>query len=86
MPQTYEKDGIIYFKEPYEVDYADWIFEHLDCDCIITEESVHSDMICVLCFAKDENFNSYLRHIQKTKYPNGKIFRGMGAEEVNCID
>ena len=59
MPQTYEKDGIIYFKEPYEVDYADWIFEHLDCD---------------------------LRHIQKTKYPNGKIFRGMGAEEVNCID
>lgn len=85
MPETYEKDNIIYFKEPFEVDYSDWIFKHLDCDCIITEESLHSDIICILCFAKDASANSYLRYIQKTKYPNSKIFRGVGFEELRGV-
>ena len=43
MNDKYEKDGIIYFKTPFEVDYSDWLAKHLDCDSII--KSIDGDIV-----------------------------------------
>ena len=85
MEKSYEKNGLIYFEKPFEVDYVDWIPKHLDCDSIITKESLDPDRITVICYASREEFNILLKKIRDEVYPDCDLLRGMGSEEVNCI-
>lgn len=82
MSDRYEIDGIIYFKEPLSIRYTDWIYNHLDCDAIITEESSHTNIVSIICFAKSEEYNLQLRKIRNTKYPHDIIMQGVSSEEV----
>jgi hypothetical protein len=86
MPENYEKDGIIYFNTPYAIEYQNWIGEHLDCDSIITKESVNESKVCIICYASKEKYNEALRQLRDKKYPSHIIMQGLGHEEVNCID
>lgn len=86
MAGTYEKNGIVYFEEPYSIDYSDWAFQHLDCDSIVERQDTYSDTLKVICYAKSSEFNGRLMNLWRTEYANEKLFRGMGASEVNSID
>jgi len=86
MENSFEKDGIVFFDKYFEVDYVDWIPKHLDCDSIITKESNGSEKICIVCYSTSEKYNQSLRELRDRKYPDHIILRGMGHEEVNCID
>ncbi len=86
MNDKYEKDGIIYFKTPFEVDYSDWLAKHLDCDSIIKRGNNGSDMISIICYASNSYYNKDLRDLRNTLYPNDKIMHGLSSMEVNCID
>lgn len=83
---TTERNGIIYFDAPEEVDYSDWAFDHLDCDSIITNDDALADVITVLCYAKSKEYNAYLRAVRAEQFPDALIMMGVDSKEVNCID
>ena len=79
MPETYEKDGVIYFREPYRVDATDWVCSCLDCDSIVDEIDDDSDTMLVYAYSKDYN---------KLKCIKGDhlIIGSFSSREVNGID
>lgn len=93
MPETYEKEGIIYFKEPYKTSGSEWVLSHLDCDSLITQtsfdESQDEDVAYIRCYAKNEAYNdrlrSYVRPIE-LKEENLGVLCAFSSLEVNCID
>lgn len=86
MENSYEKDGIIYFYEPFEVKRVDWIYKHLDCDSIISRDSVNGSKIYIICYASSEKYNDALKAVKDEQYSDYLLLRGVGHEEVNCID
>lgn len=42
MVETYEKEGVIYFKEPYRTNMTEWTQEHLDFDALVKSEAKRS--------------------------------------------
>ena len=81
-----EKDGIIYLINPVKMNYSDWMFDHLDCDTIIQDDPTNSDDITILCYAKNKDFNSYLRQVRNKEFPEDKIMRAFDSREVDGID
>lgn len=79
MPETYEKDGIIYFKEPCKVNMTKWTEEHLDFDTLVSSVDFENDTAVVIAYSKEL---SKLRKI-KGSY---QILGGLSTKEVNCID
>lgn len=86
MSDKYEKDGIVYFKTPFKVDYSEWLAKHLDCDSIIKRGDNSSDSVIIVCYASSSSYNRSLRNLRDKKYPNDKIMHGLSSMEVNCID
>ena len=78
MPETYEKDGVIYFKEPYSTNMTEWTEEHLDFDALISSVDFDKDIVVVVAYSKD---------YQKLKEIRGdyRILGGLSTKEVKCI-
>lgn len=85
MPETYEKDGIIYFKEPYKVKVSEWGFDILGCNTVIKDDSWSDNYITVYCYASKPEYNSILRKVKNEKYKGCKILHGIDPSEVNSI-
>ena len=87
MAETYEKDGIIYFKEPYRVDFWDWIDEHIGIDTLFVKNPVElkNDIIYVVAYAKNKIYNAKLSEMNKSR-EDTTLVRGIPEEEVYSID
>ena len=88
-----EKDltikGIVFCDPPIKTERFEFLFNHLDCDCIAdtSEESI-TDRISVLAYSTDKNANASLRkYFYEKGY--GKKYRyliGIDRRELNSID
>ena len=66
-------NGIVFFETPYEVNWVKFGYEHLDCDSIITKESLlrGEAEVEVICYSSSKEYNDKLRKLFNAKY-NGK--------------
>lgn len=85
MAETYEKDGIIYFKEPYRVNMTEWLENHLDCDVLASEVDFNNCILSVIAYPSSCENNEKLAKV-KTAFENSRLLQGMLSEEVDCID
>ncbi len=53
MVETYEKEGTIYFKEPYRTNMTEWTQEHLDFDALVSSVDFDEDIAVVIAYSKD---------------------------------
>jgi len=79
MPETYEKDGIIYSKEPYRTNMTEWTEEYLDFDALISSVDFDKDIAVVAAYLRD---SKKLRKIRG----NYRILGGLTTREVKCVD
>lgn len=86
MPETYEKNGIIYFKVPYKINFNQWLKSNLDCDSVVKSQRRYSPVGEIVCYAKDKNYNIRLQEeyagMDSDVYA---LLRCMSTEEVNSI-
>ena len=78
MPETYEKDGVIYFKEPYRTNMTEWTEEHLDFDTLISSVDFDRDIVVVVAYSKDY-------HKLKEIRGHYRILGGLSTKEVKGI-
>ena len=78
MVETYEKEGVIYFKEPYRTNMTEWTQEHLDFDALVSSIDFDEDIAVVIAYSKDSEKLKKIRG-------NNKILGGLSTKEVNCI-
>jgi len=88
--QVKNVNGIIYFEEPYIVNFVTFGYDHLDCDSIITRRSALSGKaeVELICYASSKEYNNRLRELINTRY-NGNdycIMQRISSEEASCID
>lgn len=86
MPETYEKNGIVYFKEPYRINFNKWLENHLDCDSVVKSQIRYSPEGDIVCYAKNKDCNIQLHEeyagMDSDRYA---LLRCMSTEEVNSI-
>ncbi|MDE7267323.1 MAG: hypothetical protein K2N89_07660 [Lachnospiraceae bacterium] len=75
MLETYEKDGIIYFKEPYSTNMTEWTEGHLDFDTLISSVDFDKDIAVVVAYSKDTEKLKKIRG-------NYQILGGLSTKEV----
>lgn len=87
MGETYEQEGIVYFKEPYRTDFWTWIDGHIGIDTLFVRnrQALDNDIIYVVAYAKDKSFNAKLSEINKNR-EDTTLVRGIPEEEVCAID
>lgn len=86
MPETYEKNGIIYFREPYKINFSQWLENHLDCDSVVKSQINYSPIGEIVCYAKNKNYNIQLQEDYAGMYLEVyALLRCMSTEEVNSI-
>ncbi len=87
MAETYEKEGIIYFQEPYRTDLWEWLDTHIGLDTLFVRnrQALDNDVIYVLAYAKDKTYNAKLSEINKNRQDTS-LYRGISEEEVCSID
>ena len=88
IPEVIEEDGIVYFKQPYEVKGLKFSTEHLDCISIVLEQPEYTGTEYIVCYTTNKRHNNRLRQIYNDKY-KGKgfeLFRHVASSEVNCIE
>lgn len=87
-PETIERDGIIFFKEPYKVNGLTFAHTHLDCDAIFIKEPTYNKVKQIVCYAADKSYNTRLNElfIKDYKGRGYKLLVGISSKEVNCID
>lgn len=87
MNETYERDGIIYFKEPHKTDLWEWLNAHIGIDTLFVRnrKALDNDIIYVLAYAKDKSYNAKLSEINKSR-EDTSLYRGIAEEEVCSID
>lgn len=79
MPETYERDGVIFFKEPYKASMTEWVGTYLDCDAIVDNIDYDRDTIFVYAYSKDYE---KIRNLKGER----QILGSLSSQEVNCID
>lgn len=79
MPETYERDGVVYFREPYKASMTEWVCSYLDCDALVDHIDYDSDTMLVYAYSKD---------FEKIKEVRGtyQILGSLSSQEVNSID
>ena len=85
MPETYEKDGVIYFKEPYRTNMTEWLESHIDCDVLATDLDFNNCILSVIAYPSSSENNGKLIKL-KSAFKNARVLQGMLLEEVDCID
>lgn len=86
MPDSYEVNGIVFFKQPYKVNCMDWVADHLDCDTVVEHTSINNKLIMVLCYAVAKKYNAALEKVRDEKFGKDYIMRGMNSKEVQCVE
>lgn len=66
---------------PEDVDWAEWVINHPDCDTICEDIST-GKKIRVFAFAKTKDGNAELRRYRDLKYPGMKILKGMSRYAI----
>ncbi len=84
-PKCEIRDGIVFFEKPYKVRSGNWLGEHLDCDSLYFRDA-NSRELNIVCYASEEKYNEALSELRDIIYPELKLLRGVGKEEVDCID
>lgn len=86
MPDTYEKDNLIFFKEPYKVDAIAWGIAHSGCKALILKRTDYNTCdVSIVAFPKSKEFNIDLYSIlesNRDKYMILNQYGGGGLEEV----
>lgn len=82
-------DGLVYFDTPYKVNFVKFGYAHLDCDSIVTKESVllGEAEVDVICYSSSKEYNDKLREIFNAKY-KGKgycLMQRISSAEANSI-
>ncbi len=87
MAETYEKEGILYFREPFRSDLVEWSDTHLGLNTIILKnsEDFGNRIISVVAVSTDKCYNDALFDVKKG-LTGVEILMGIPEEEVNCID
>lgn len=85
MENMNENKGVVIFDEPLEVDYAEWVENHLDCDSITTGKHLPDGKICIIAYATSEEYNDELVKLSIEKYSEYPILCGVSSKEVNYI-
>lgn len=87
MAETYEKEGILYFREPLQSDLVEWSDTHLGLNTIILKnsEDFGRRIIHVVAVPTDKNYNDALFNVKKN-LKGVEILIGIPEEEVNSID
>ena len=87
MNETYEMEGIVYFKEPYKTNLWEWLDTHIGIDTLFIKnrQDLDNNIIYVLAYAKDKTYNAKLSEINKSRQDTS-LFRGICEEEVCSID
>lgn len=87
MGETYEQEGIVYFKEPYRTDLWEWLDAHIGRDTLFVRnrQALDNDIIYVVAYAKEKSFNAKLSEINKSR-EDTSLYRGISEEEVCSID
>lgn len=75
MVETYERDGIIYFKEPYTTNMTEWTEGHLDFDALVSSVDFDKDTAVVIAYSKDSEKLKKIRG-------NNQILGGLSTKEV----
>ena len=88
MNETYEMEGIVYFKEPYKTNLWELLDTHIGIDTLFVknrQDLNNNIIIYVLAYAKDKTYNAKLNEINKSRQDTS-LFRGICEEEVCSID
>ena len=81
--------NIIVCKPPIEVNRYEFLFEHLDCDCIVDKSSEsETKKVRVIAYSPSKENNRSLREYFRKSGYQGKyrILQGIDSQEVYSID
>lgn len=67
MAETYEKEGILYFRKPFQSDLVEWNDTHLGLNTIILKNSKDfgNRIIHVVAVSTDKGYNDALFEVKK---------------------
>lgn len=87
-PKYTVKDGIAFYGTPYKIDFIEFGYNHLDCDSIITEESIDSDEVEVVAYATEGKYNAELYDVYDKQYKNNgyRVMGQISSVEASSID
>ena len=80
---------MIICEQPITVDSYEFLYDHLNCDCIIKKNSdANNSMVEVIAYSESRADNEALNvYFQKNNLKgNYWILQGIDESEVNCID
>lgn len=83
VEKTYEKDGIIYFENPFVTDDLDWMDSHIGCNAV-ADRMPEFGMIAIRAYAKSKAYNDRIMELHQTM-PDTEIIIGTAETEVNAI-
>lgn len=84
-PEINVENGIVYYVKPYKTNKLEWVFRHLDCNSIYTEDEPGSKEVYFICYASSKEYNYELYKVWKEKYPKAMLKAAVTTEEVNSI-
>ena len=79
-PKSEEKNGIVFFEEPWDISTTDWFSLHDESDFVA--DGLDNNMVRIYCYAKNGFYNAELEKVAKSLYPQKVIYNGMGVSFV----
>ena len=79
------KNGIVYCEQPIKENIFKFLFDHLDCNCVIKKQDMSQDTAEIIAYATEEKYNTVL----DSEFSNNDsitIMQGIRSQEVNSID
>ncbi|MBO4374649.1 MAG: hypothetical protein J5829_06045 [Lachnospiraceae bacterium] len=76
-PKSKEKNGVVFFDEPWEVSLSDWFSLHEESDYIA--DKLDGKRIRIYCYAKDASYNAEFEKVARELYPQRVIHSGIGV-------
>ena len=86
---TYEEDGIVYFKEPTELDWGEFLYSHLGCDFIVQKpKSGGMRKWIFIAYATAEENNDKLERVFDVNYASGEYrhYRGIDKYALSAVE
>ncbi len=85
MDKRKAERGIVYCNPPIKTNLYQFLYHHLDCNCIIKKtDSSNMDDVEIVAYAADKKYN---QRLDKEMENNDLyiIIQGIDSMEVNCI-
>ena len=86
--KMHEENGIVYYDEPYRVNYLDFLYQHLDCDAIIKRDDAGTyENVQIVAYSVAKEKNELLWRIFREKYTGSDYVIGshISKERINAI-